>query len=109
MANMLVHYLVPIMAVSGFLVFGPRGQLSGRIARFSLLFLFAWIVFTIIRGEIIDWYPYPFIDVITKGWPRVIVNGIAISLAYVGTAFLFLLIDRALSRRAVAQARPASL
>lgn len=107
-ANLMAHYIVPIMAVIGFLGFGPRGQLTGRIVRLSLIFLVAWAVFTVIRGEIVGWYPYPFIDVIAHGYPRVIVNAIIISLAYVGVAFLYLLIDRALSRRAAAPARPAS-
>ena len=107
-ANLMAHYIVPIMAVIGFLVFGPRGQLTGRIVRLSLLFLVAWAVFTVIRGEIVGWYPYPFIDVIAHGYPRVIVNAILISLAYVGVAFLYLLIDRALSRRTAAPPRTAS-
>jgi hypothetical protein len=99
--NVLVHYLVPIMAVAGFLVFGPRGLVSSRLVGLTPLYLVAWGAFTLVRGELTDpaWYPYPFIDVAAKGWGRVIVNGAAIAAAYVAVGFLYLAADRALAGR----------
>lgn len=37
-ANLLQHIVVPIMSVVGWLVFGPRGQTSWRIAGLTLIF-----------------------------------------------------------------------
>lgn len=99
--NVIVHYLVPIMAVAGFLLFGPRGMLTVRLVLLTPLYLVAWGGFTLIRGELTDpaWYPYPFIDVAAKGWGRVIANGIGIAAMYLAVGFLYLAIDRALSAR----------
>ncbi len=103
--NVLVHYIVPIMAVAGFLVFGPRGQISARLVLLTPLYLLLWGAFTLVRGELTNpaWYPYPFIDVAAKGWERVIVNGAGIAAMYLAVGFLFLAADRALGARSASR------
>jgi hypothetical protein len=44
----------------------------------------------------VDWYPYPFIDVIDKGYPRVLINGVGIALLYALVAVVFVVIDELL-------------
>jgi len=63
--DQLVHTVVPLMAAVGWLLFGPRGWTSGAVARLSLLFPVLWLAFTLVRGAIVHWYPYHFIDVST--------------------------------------------
>jgi hypothetical protein len=92
--DLIVHSAVPILAVLGFFVFGPRGLLTPTIVKYSLVYLGLWGIFTIIRGEIVNWYPYPFINVIDKGYPRVIVNGIGMAVLYLAVGFGYLLLDR---------------
>ena len=92
-----LHTVVPVMAVLGFVLFGPRGWITPRIVGFTLIFLVVWGVFTAIRGAIIDWYPYGFIDVNAKGYPRVLLNSLGLAIAYVAIGFLCLAIDRALT------------
>ena len=93
------------MAVAGFVVFGPRGTLTVRLAALTSLFLVAWGAFTVVRGELTDpaWYPYPFVDVAAKGWGRVIANGIGLAALYVAVAFAFLILDRRLPARPAGQ------
>ena len=38
LGNQLVHTVVPLLTVLGWLIFGPRGQTSRRVAWLSLLF-----------------------------------------------------------------------
>jgi hypothetical protein len=76
------HTLVPLLAVAGWVAFGPRGLVSWRVAGYALLFPLLWGLFTLIRGPIVDFYPYPFIDVRSLGYPRVLVN-----VALVGVLF----------------------
>jgi hypothetical protein len=102
LGNTLVHYLVPIMAVAGFVAFGPRGSATVRLVALTPLFLVVWGAFTLVRGELTDppWYPYPFVDVAAKGWERVLANGAGLAALYVAVAFAFLILDRRLSSRA---------
>jgi hypothetical protein len=94
---MLLHTAVPILGVAGWLLFGPRGLTSARIARLSVLFPISYMAFTVSRGAVVYWYPYPFADVDALGYARVIVNGVWIALLFVGIAGVATLVDRRLS------------
>lgn len=49
-------------------------------------FPFCWLAFTLIRGAIIGWYPYPFIDVTSLGYGKTILNCVWLSLLLLGLA-----------------------
>jgi hypothetical protein len=97
-ADQILHTGVPIAAVVGWLMFGPRGQISWRIAGLALLYPIAWIVFTLIRGPIVNWYPYHFIDVITLGYGKVAVNCVWIALLFLAVSAGFHQLDGWLAR-----------
>jgi hypothetical protein len=101
LGNTLVHYVVPIMAAAGFAAFGPRGMVSARLVAATPLFLVAWGTFTLIRGELTDpaWYPYPFVDVASEGWGRVLANALGLAAMYVAVGFAYVVLDRRLSAR----------
>ena len=84
--NELVHTVVPVMAVIGWLMLGPRGLVSRRVVWLSLIFPACWLVFTLIRGAIAHWYPYPFIDVTQLGYGRAAVNCVWVALLMLGLA-----------------------
>jgi hypothetical protein len=86
LGNQLVHTVVPLLTVLGWLIFGPRGYTSRRVAWLSLLFPACWLVFTLIRGAVIHWYPYPFIDVSAIGYAKAILNSFWVSLLLLGLA-----------------------
>jgi hypothetical protein len=100
LGDQLVHTVVPVLAVVGWLMFGPRRLTSARIAWLSVLFPFCWIAFTLVRGAVIDWYPYPFIDVTKLGYGKVILNCFWISLLLFGLAAGATAIDQRLGRGA---------
>lgn len=78
-ANQILHTWVPIMAVLGWIVYGPRGHLNPLVIRLSLVFPVVWLLFTLIRGAIIDWYPYSFLRVSEIGYLSVGLNVIVIT------------------------------
>src|SRR4051794_18618936 len=51
--NHAMHTVVPIMAIAGWLAFGPRGLTGWRTALLSLLFPGFYLVVTLVRGPII--------------------------------------------------------
>ncbi|MBA3906990.1 MAG: Pr6Pr family membrane protein [Pseudonocardiales bacterium] len=65
----------------------------------SLLFPVGWLVFTLVRGALIGWYPYPFLQVGELGYGRVALNSAGITLLFLGLAACYRGIDRFLSRR----------
>ncbi len=103
-ADVLLHTVVPIMAVAGWLLFGPRGRTSPRIAVLALVFPVCWLAMTLVRGPIVDWYPYPFVDVADLGYPRVLLNVTGISALFLAVAFGAVTLDRVLTARRAAAA-----
>ena len=100
LGNQLVHTVVPVMAVVGWLKFGPRGIVTARIAVWSLAFPIAWLTFTLIRGASVSWYPYPFIDVNKLGYGGALLNCAWVSLLLFGLAAGATVVDRKLNRSA---------
>lgn len=96
------HVSTPILAPLLWLVFGPRGQVSGRRVLWSAVVPVAWLVATLVRGIVTDWYPYVILDVPTLGYGGVGIYIGAILGLYFVLGGLFWLLDRALSRRTVA-------
>ena len=93
-ADNLLHTIVPILAMIGWLVFGPRRLTSRPILWLSAVFpLFVLCIFTLIRGAIVGWYPYPFIDVNVLGNDRVFVNCVWIAVLYLGVAAALTTVD----------------
>jgi hypothetical protein len=85
-ADQLTHTVVPVMAVVGWFMYGPRGQTSWPVIRLVLLYPIAYISFTLVRGRIVDFYPYHFIDVASLGYGKVAANGAWIALLFVAAA-----------------------
>lgn len=96
--NELVHTVVPVMAVIGWLLVGPRSLISRRAVWLSLIFPVCWLAFTLIRGAIAHWYPYPFIDVTHVGYARAAVNCVWVATLMLGLAAGAMVFDSRLSR-----------
>lgn len=86
-ANVLLHTVVPLMGPIGWLVFGPRGRTNPRVVGWSIVYPVLWLVFTLIRGPLAgDWYPYPFLEVVAHGYPRVLLNSLLVAVLFLGLA-----------------------
>jgi hypothetical protein len=81
------------MMVLGWLVSGPRPRAGWAAIVWSLLFPALWFAYTLIRGAIWHWYPYPFLDVNTHGYPRVIGNAVVVTIVLAAVAALFAVLD----------------
>ena len=87
--NLIVHYIVPSAMVVGWLAFGPRPRISRRTVLQSLLFPLLWLAYTLVRGAIWTWYPYPFLDVTSHGYLRVAVNAVLVTVVLGAVAAFF--------------------
>jgi hypothetical protein len=83
------HYVVPLMAVLGWLAFGPRPRAGRRTVAWSLAWPVAWLGYTLLHGQASGWYPYPFINVTEHGYGVVAVNSLLVTvvLAVMAAAF----------------------
>ena len=98
-ANFLLHTLAPVVGVLGWLLFGPRGQTDARIVSWSIVYPLLWLVFTLIRGEFVGFYPYPFVDVDEHGYARVLLNCLLVAVLFLALAAGATYLDRRLHRK----------
>jgi hypothetical protein len=82
-ADKLLHMVVPVLAVVGWAVFGPRPRVTARDLGLALAWPLAWLAWTLVVGGLTDWYPYPFLDHREDGVGEVVVVSIGITVLFV--------------------------
>lgn len=87
--NTVFHYIVPIMMVLGWLLFGPRLRIKPSVVALTLIWPMLWLGYTLVHGAISKWYPYPFVDVATYGYGRVLVNAVLVAVVCVLVGALY--------------------
>ncbi len=81
-ANSVLHYVIPAAAALDWLADPPRHRLSAKVALAWLAYPLAWFAYTLVRGSVEHWYPYPFVDVSQHGYGRVVLNGLVFLVAF---------------------------
>lgn len=99
------HILTPLVTFVVWLACGPRGWINWRIIFASLIIPIIWLVWALARGAVIKAYPYPFLDVITKGFATVMTNVAGIVVFAIVLCLILWGID-ALIRRVFAKSEP---
>ena len=94
--NNMMHVLAPILATVGWLIFGPRIQFKAAKLGWCVVIGLVWIVVTFVRGAITHWYPYPFLNVDSLGYPSAIIACTVILLIAVGLGAAIMGLDKKL-------------
>ncbi|MEO5885752.1 MAG: Pr6Pr family membrane protein, partial [Candidatus Limnocylindrales bacterium] len=76
--NTVVHTVMPLAVIADWLIDPPRHSIALRTSLIWLVFPLAWTAYTLVRGAIAGWYPYPFLDPANGGYPTVALYVVAI-------------------------------
>jgi hypothetical protein len=76
--NSVLHEIIPVVIVIDWLIDPPTTRLSMRQGLLWLSFPAAWIVYVLIRGELVGKYPYPFLDPANGGYASVAIYSVGI-------------------------------
>lgn len=94
--NTVVHRLIPLVMVADWLLAPPGRGLTYRRALVWILFPLAYCLYSLVRGPLVDWYPYYFLDPgKSGGYPGVARYVVGIALGFL----LFVWLIVALGRR----------
>lgn len=89
--NAVLHQLSPIALFLDWLIVPPTPALTFRRALWWLVYPIAYLVYTLVRGAFLDWYPYPFTDPgMVGGYDGVLVYALVITvgvLVFMGLLF----------------------
>jgi hypothetical protein len=69
--NTVVHGIFPIAVMLDWVVDPPAHEVSARASLTWLVYPLAWLSYTMVRGPIVGWYPYPFLDPANGGYGTV--------------------------------------
>lgn len=65
--NVVLHMVMPVAVLVDWIVLPPRGRQPWRDVPIALVFPVAYSVYSLVRGPITGFYPYPFYDVDAVG------------------------------------------
>jgi hypothetical protein len=100
-----LHRWVPLLLLLDWVVRPPWPAVSRRAALGWLAFPLAYFAYSLLRGPVVDWYPYPFLDPRPHGYDHVV--GQALVLA-AGMALLALAVHEIGRRRQRTTSLPSS-
>lgn len=85
--NSVLHYLLPAYMLVDWLIDRP-GRLSFKVTRWWLAYPILYLLYSLVRGHFVSWYPYPFINPTSKGYIQVVINCLIIAPCVVIAAWL---------------------
>lgn len=92
--NEVEHVWIPLYILIDWLFATGRARLGYRWLWLAVGFPLAWCAFTLVRGAVTGWYPYPFIDPATGGWEGVATYILGLAAFIVGMAALAIAYSR---------------
>lgn len=96
LTNLLDHTVIPVLALLGWLLAGPRPRTDARTALLSVVLPLVWVGWTFARGSVVGSYPYPFLDVTQIGATTAAVNTAAVAVGFLLLAGLVTAAERVL-------------
>ncbi len=60
--NIVLHYIMPVAVLLDWLYDPPRSSLTAKQLGYWLMYPLVYLVYTLIRGAAVGWYPYPFLN-----------------------------------------------
>jgi len=103
--NNVLHRIFPIVLLIDWTLRPPRHLLTYRQALIWMAFPLAYLAYSLLRGPLVAWYPYPFLDPRRAGgYPLVALYGVGIALGF----FLFIVLIVTIGRRVRLRIEPAT-
>ncbi|GAA2788682.1 Pr6Pr family membrane protein [Kitasatospora paracochleata] len=98
--NAVLHKLMPAVHLADWLITPPRRRIAWRRAVLWLAFPLLYLVYSLLRGAAVDWYPYPFLDPRRPhGYGRVAVASAMITVLFVAVGAAVVWTGNRLGRR----------
>jgi hypothetical protein len=98
-ANVLLHYVTPILFLAYWWFNFPKGALRWSYPLVWGLYPAAYLFYVLPRGLIIGSYPYGFIDPSAIGYQRTMVNAVGLLMAFIMLGMILVALGR-IQRRA---------
>jgi len=95
----ILHLVTPILTLLVWVVFGPRGWLTARLVPAALIVPVLWVGWMLLRGAVVDAYPYDFVNAVDLGYAVVLRNVFFVLVLGLVISTILFGIETLLSRR----------
>lgn len=86
--NTVLHYVMPLAVLADWFVAPPGRTIQFKRALRWVLFPTAYVAYSLLRGAVVDWYPYPFLNPDERSYARIAVTCAVMLVAVVGLTAL---------------------
>jgi len=97
----MVHVVNPILYILYCLFFRTEGNLKWRDGIKWIIFPFIYLIYSLVRGEMIDWYPYPFLNASKFGYSKVFLNIAIMLVIFLVAGMILIFITRLIKGKQV--------
>ena len=94
----LLHTVIPLLCIIFWWKYVRTKALKWKDAYPWLIYPLVYIFIILILGTSSGYYPYPFIDVNTIGYAKVLINSGILTVCFLGISFLFIAIGRGFNK-----------
>jgi hypothetical protein len=98
----MLHVVVPILYLLYWGFMRPKGNLEYRNGLYWLLFPLAYLIYSLVRGAMLHWYPYPFLNADKLGYNKVGINISVMIAVFLVAGLILIAITRSLKKQPVA-------
>ena len=107
-SDTLLHTITPIAFLMDVALRGGHGPARWIVAAKAMAFPALFGAWTLVHGALTTWYPYPFMNVAKRGYPKVLLTMVEMSVAFALGALIFIALLRVRTRLAPSAAAPIS-
>lgn len=77
--NSVLHEIAPAVLLADWLFDPPKQAITYRRALYWAIYPVAYAIYSLVRGAIVNWYPYPFLDPRAEGYTRIALVSVIIA------------------------------
>jgi hypothetical protein len=88
--NTFLHYIIPPLYLFDWLLFVPKCTLRFHQIPAWLILPLTFAAYTLLHGALSGYYPYPFLNVRTFGYPQILLNIAGLTLLFILTSAAFI-------------------
>jgi hypothetical protein len=97
-ANELLHVVMPLLILTYWLVFAEKNTLEWKSIFPWLIYPLVYCIYTLIRGGIVHFYPYPFMNVDFWGLSIVLLHCLYVCIAFFVVSVLLVAVAKVLTK-----------
>jgi hypothetical protein len=97
-ANELLHVAMPLLILIYWLVLAEKNTLEWKNIFLWLIYPLVYCIYTLIRGAIVHFYPYPFMNVDVWGLSAVLLHCLYVCIAFFVVAVLLVAVAKVLTK-----------